>query len=85
MQGNGLAAQMAESQQPSGQGPDVLQQIVELLAQGMRPEELVAKGVPQELVMQAVEILKMQNSGQPQEAIPDEMAGLAGMTVRGGM
>lgn len=77
MEEQGLAAQ-------AGQGQDqammAIQQIMELLMQGVTPEELLQQGVPQELVMKAVELMKAQQ-GQQQQAqsamAPGQDPGLA--------
>jgi len=36
---------------------EAIKQIMQLLMQGVTPDELIAKGVPEELVMKAVELL----------------------------
>ena len=65
MEEQGLAAQ-------AGQGQDqammAIQQIMELLMQGVTPEELLQQGVPQELVMKAIEMVKAQQAQQQQQA-----------------
>lgn len=48
-----------------------------MLMQGMRPEELIEKGVPEELVMAAMQMLKQQMPPQ------DSEAGLANTIVQG--
>ena len=48
-----------------------------MIMQGMQPEELIQKGVPQELVMAALEMLKQQMPPQAGEA------GLANTVVQG--
>lgn len=57
-----------------------VEQIAQLLAQGMSPEELVAQGIPVELVQMALDMLTQQVT-----EVPDEQAGLAGMYNKGGM
>jgi hypothetical protein len=64
----GLAQQPV---QPQFTEADV-QQIAQLLSQGVSPEELMAQGVPEELIQAAMGLLS-QNMPQP----PMEGAGLA--------
>lgn len=70
----GLAESMAGNTQT-----DPVEKIIELLLGGVTPEELVEKGVPTELIMQAIEILEQQvmaqNSGQQMQ--PQAPQGLA--------
>ena len=74
MEEQGLAAQ-------AGQGQDqammAIQQIMELLMQGVTPEELLQQGVPQELVMKAIEMVKAQQAQQQQMATQQQDPGLA--------
>lgn len=58
----------------------LIAQIKELLKQGVTPEELLQKGVPEELIIQAMEELKAE-AGQPTQATPQGMQqqGLGGM------
>jgi hypothetical protein len=69
----GLAAGMAQ-QAPARD----INEIVAMLQQGVRPEELLQMGVPEELIMAAMEMLT-----QEATAIPPEQEGLAGMTLQG--
>lgn len=48
-----------------------------MIMQGMQPEELIQKGVPQEIVMAALQMLKQQMPPQEGEA------GLANTVVQG--
>lgn len=90
----GLAAQAAPTGAPAmpQQGMEdpammaadeqqLIQQIVELLMSGVSPEELLAEGVPQELLEQAMQIAMQSMGGAPagpQEPIPPSTdAGLA--------
>jgi len=84
----GLANQLAgpaqqpqqQPQQPQGQpqqGMPTVEQIIELLMQGVDPEELVQQGVPPELIMEAIAIIEQQMAGQQQQAPIDPNAGLA--------
>jgi hypothetical protein len=74
---NGLAQQMAGPQQ--GMGQPTIEQVMQMLAQGASPEELVQMGVPPEMVQAAIEALMGQ--GQQQQMAP-EQEGLAGMHVQ---
>ena len=74
MEEQGLAAQVGQGQDASMQA---ISQIVELLMQGVTPEELLQQGVPQELVMKAVEIMKAQQAQQQQMAPQQQDPGLA--------
>lgn len=65
MEEQGLAAQAGQGQD---QATMAVQQIVELLMQGVTPEELLQQGVPHELVMKAIAMVKAQQSQQQQMA-----------------
>jgi hypothetical protein len=60
---NGLAQQGMQSQID----PAMIQQIIALIKQGITPEELIAQGVPQELIAIAMEQIQIEaqtvNSG----------------------
>lgn len=60
----------------SAAGMPSVKDVAMMLMQGMAPEELIKKGVPQELVMAALEMLKQQMPPQESEA------GLANTAVR---
>lgn len=84
MEEQGLATQVGQ-----GQGQDAamqaISQIVELLMQGVTPEELLRQGVPQELVMKAIEIVKAQQGQQRADAaamVPQQDPGLARRMVQ---
>lgn len=69
MEPQGLAA--------SGGQPEItLQQVIELIKQGMDPQEIIAAGVDPKLVEQA-----MMAVSQEMQAVPQE--GLAGMQTQG--
>lgn len=75
----GLAGQAQQGGQEE-QAMAAVQQIVELLMQGVKPEELIQQGIPQELVMKAVEIVKAQQGQQQASAqamAPGQDPGLA--------
>ena len=72
----GLAQQGAQAQQQQ-----MLDQVVQMLMQGMSPEELQAQGVPAQLIQTAMQIVEQQQGQmQPQGQVPE---GLAGMTQQG--
>lgn len=60
----------------SVQGMQSIKDVAMMLMQGMAPEELIKKGVPQELVMAALEMLKKQMPPQ------DSQAGLANTVMK---
>ena len=60
----------------SAAGMPSIKDVVMMLMQGMVPEELIKKGVPQEIVMAALEMLKQQMPPR------DSEAGLANTAVR---
>ena len=79
MEEQGLAAQAGQEQDASLQA---ISQIVELLMQGVTPDELIKQGVPQELVMKAIEMLKAQQAQQQQMAPQPQDPGLAQRMVQ---
>lgn len=79
MEEQGLAAQTGQGQ---NQAMMAIQQIMELLMQGVTPEELLQQGVPQELVMKAVEMVKAQQAQQQQMAPAPQDPGLAQRMVQ---
>ena len=84
MEEQGLAAQSQAVQEAQMQ--QAVQQIVELLMQGVKPEELIQQGIPQELVMKAIEIVKAQQSQQQADAAamaPQQDPGLAQRMIQG--
>ena len=62
------------------QGMDSIKEVVMMLMQGMSPDELIAQGVPQELVAAAMEMLNQQMQAEQQQ--PQAPAGLAGMATQ---
>ena len=64
---NGLAQSMAgaPAQAPQQQsGLPTVEEVIELLMQGVDPEKLVQQGVPPELIMQAIEIIEQQMAAE---------------------
>ena len=51
-----------------------LDQVVQMLIEGVSPEELIQMGVPEELVMAAIDVI-----GKQANTIPQSQEGLAGM------
>ena len=77
---NGLASKGA-NRQPS------IQEVVQMIKQGIEPEELVEQGIPEELVQAAVQVV-MQEMGQAggmqaQTTPAAQPEGLAGSRVEG--
>ena len=70
MEEQGLAAQAGQDQQMA----QMVQQVMELLMQGAKPEELVAQGVPASVVEMAMKMLREQ---QQQQAPTQQDPGLA--------
>lgn len=75
MEEMGLAQGITQPEMP--QGENMLKEIAAMIMQGMSPEELVAQGVPQELVEAAMEMVMQEQVTQPQEE-----AGLAANQVK---
>ena len=70
MDEQGLAAQ---GQMQGQQGPtteELVQKVAELLSQGVTAEELMAKGVPKEIVQMAMQLLQSQQGQQQPQAEP---------------
>ena len=69
----GLAQSMA-SNAPQQSGMPTVEQVAELLLSGVDPEELVQKGIPPELIMQAIDLIEQQmaaeQGGQPMQPQP---------------
>ena len=84
MDEQGLAAQ---GQMQGQQGPtteQMVQKVAELLAQGVTPEQLLAKGVPQEIIDMAMQLLQQQQSPQmPMQ--PAQVTTEDGLASRGRM
>ena len=76
---NGLAQQMAGQGGGMGQVMPTVEEIIQLLMEGVDPQKLLEMGIPEELLMQALQVLEQQAGaaagGQPQG--PPAGAGLA--------
>lgn len=64
------------AQQSAGMGQMGVREVVQMLMQGMSPEELVKQGVPAELVQAAMQMLMKQMPPQ------DSQSGLANTVVQ---
>ena len=76
MEEQGLAAQAGQDQQMA----QMVQQVMELLMQGTKPEELIAQGVPASVIEMAMEMLREQ---QAQQAPVQQDPGLAQRMIQG--
>lgn len=76
----GLAQQMAQPAMPQEQTQEVaiMEKIIQLLMEGMDPEEIVKMGVPPEIVMEAITLMEQQMAAQQS---PEQ--GLAARSVGG--
>ena len=90
MEPQGLAQQGAQQGQPQqGMSQEqmmaLVQQVAKLLAQGVSPDELIAKGVPQQVIEMAMQMVKQhQGEGQAQEQpVPQDVQGEQGLAGRG--
>lgn len=72
MEEMGLAASIAQNTQPMRD----IDQIIQMLMEGVTPQELVQQGVPVELVQAAMQEISKQTT-----QVPPEQAGLANMMV----
>lgn len=79
----GLAQSMVRNA-PKQSGMPSVEQIAQLLLDGVDPEELVEQGIPPELIMQAIELIEQQmaseqggQSMQPQPTQAPAPQGLA--------
>ena len=82
----GLAQQgMVENEPMASQGAGAgdqakmmmaVKEVAQMLAQGMSPEELIQKGVPEQLVAAAIQLLQQNQPGQP--PAPQTQPGMGG-------
>ena len=81
----GLAQQMAGSA-PQQADMKMLEQIMQMLLEGVDPEQLVQQGIPPEVIMAAIDMLEQQlaQEGQ-QQAAQAAPAGLAQSAMMGKM
>jgi len=75
----GLAQQMAQPAMPQEQMQEVaiMEKIIQLLMEGMDPEEIVNMGVPPEIVMEAITMMEQQMAAQnaPEQGLAAQTAG----------
>ena len=67
-QGRGQGQQQRQGKMPS------VEEVITLLMQGVDPQKLIEMGVPQELIMQAIQVLEQQLAQQEQSGAPVEPA-----------
>ena len=60
MEEQGLAAQAGQDQQQA----QMVQQVMEMLLQGAKPEELITQGVPASVIEMAIKMLREQQQQQ---------------------
>ena len=82
----GLAAQGSIQEQQGPTQEQIVMKVAELLAQGVTPEQLMAKGVPQEIIEMAMQLLQSQQGQQlpqaePVQGVPND-GGLASRGMR---
>lgn len=84
----GMSAGQPQGQMPQGPGQqmptveeviDMLEEVIDMLLQGAKPEELVQMGIPEELIMQAMQML--QNQAAPEQGLASSVAGQHGMNI----
>jgi hypothetical protein len=75
----GLAEQMANPIASGMQQMPTVEEVIQLLMEGMDPQQLLEMGVPEELLMQALQILEQQMQQQPSQPQqqPQQQPGLA--------
>lgn len=73
----GLAQSMAAPQGAPVGGMPTVHDIVAMLTQGINPEDLIAMGIPEQLIMEAIALLEQQLAGQAAPAAAPAPAGLA--------
>ena len=67
-QGRGQRQQQRQGKMPS------VEEVIALLMQGVDPQKLIEMGIPQELIMQAIQVLEQQLAQQEQSSAPVEPA-----------
>lgn len=70
----GLAESMAAPQGAPQGGMPTVDDIAAMLMQGANPEELIAMGIPEQLIMEAIAILEQQMGGQGTAPAPTATA-----------
>lgn len=89
MEEQGLAQQAVGPQQGMGQGnrqqemQQLVIQVMQLLQQGITPEELLKEGVPQQIIDVAMQLLQQQSGqGMEEQPMPTEEQGLAQLSLQ---
>lgn len=77
----GMSAGQMPGQMPqeSGQQIPTVEEVIDMLLQGAKPEELVQMGIPEELIMQAMQMLQKQSA--PEQGLASAVAGQPGMNI----
>ena len=65
--------------QESGQQIPTVEEVIDMLLQGAKPEELVQMGIPEELIMQAMQMLQKQSATE--QGLASAVAGQPGMNI----
>ncbi len=78
----GLAESMAAPQGAPAGGMPTVDDIAAMLMQGANPDELVAMGIPEQLIMEAIAMLEQQMNAQAAPPAPAEPEGLAQSMMR---
>lgn len=72
---------MQQQSSPQEKPVEVIQQVVQMIMQGVTPEQLLDMGVPEEVIVQALQMVDQ--IGRQQE-LPQTQEGLAGMHTQQG-
>ena len=77
----GMSAGQPQGQMPQGHGQQMptVEEVIDMLLQGASPEELVQMGIPEELIMQAMQMLQKQSA--PDQGLASAIAGQPGMNI----
>ena len=77
----GMSAGQPQGQMPQGPGQQMstVEEVIDMLLQGAKPEELVQMGIPEELIMQAMQMLQKQSA--PEQGLASAVAGQPGMNI----
>ena len=78
MEEQGLAAQsqgQGGGQMDQAKMMELVQQVARLLAQGVSPQELMQKGVPEEVIQMAMQMVQEQQEPQMAPQVPNSVQG----------
>ena len=77
----GMSAGQSQGQMPQGLDQQIptVEEVIDMLLQGASPEELVQMGIPEELIMQAMQMLQRQSA--PEQGLASAVAGQPGMNI----